>query len=86
MEPRYRHPTCLSKTYVAVVGHWQMRGNEATPLVIAGTFFSTEAKKQFEIQNVGNFTVIIDFVRFGQHLSEQWSTDVTSNRDTRQVL
>ena len=52
----------------------------------SGTFFSTIAKKQFEIQNVGDFTIYIDLAYVGNFLGEQWSSDVSSNPDTRQEL
>jgi len=54
--------------------------------VYSGTFFSHNLKKQFEIQNVGNFTVIIDLFHSGIYFGERWSTDVTSNPDTKQAL
>ena len=52
----------------------------------SGTWFSAIAKKQFEVQNVGGYTVYVDLAKTGNYMGEQWSSDVSSNPDTRQAL
>lgn len=56
----------------------------------SGTWFSSEPKKQFEIRNIGQYSIIIDFAfeyyNGILYYGAKWSTDVITNRDTTQEL
>ena len=56
----------------------------------SGSWYSTVPKKQFEIRNIGNYEIVIDFAfQYYNNIlyyGAQWSTDVISNRDTTQEL